>query len=346
MNTRTLNDGWIRIIGIPLIFILLYFMDEDAEIWMGFVPSFIRAVRLLIYTWLYWEIMRFILLKMRKKFPEISETPRRIIIQISILPVIVAAVSVVICLSKYLYLQVEEPFIESFRETYAKSLSLCSVVMLIYEAFYFFNRWKMSMYESERLKNEHLLSQLDILKNQISPHFLFNSLNTMITLVPEDPELAVEFIQRLSNVYRHVLQYTDRNVIDFADELAFVKDYVFLNQIRFGKNLEVTYELSDDNEAIRIVPFALQMLVENAIKHNIISMRKPLHIVISQNQNFIIVRNNLQKKTSGILSTGVGLENIRSRYQVLTGSLVEVIETSAEFFVFLPLISPEVICRQ
>jgi len=202
----------------------------------------------------------------------------------------------------------------------------------------FFGRWEHSLYESERLKKESLISQLELLKNQISPHFLFNSLNALITLVPEDPKLSVLFIQRLSNVYRHVLNYNEKNLIDLETELKFLDDYVFLNKMRFGDNLRIVYQLPADLESVKVIPFTLQMLVENAIKHNIVSGKKPLTISISKAGNFIVVKNNLQVKTSGVESMGTGLQNITNRYELLTNKRVEVIAGAAEFSVSLPLI--------
>ena len=215
---------------------------------------------------------------------------------------------------------------------------MLGIVTIIYECAYFFGRWEHSLYESERLKKESLVSQLELLKNQISPHFLFNSLNALITLVPEDPKLSVLFIQRLSNVYRHVLNYNEKNVISLEAELKFLDDYIFLNKMRFGENLRIVYHLPVNLEQMKVIPFTLQMLVENAIKHNIVSGKKPLTITISKDGNFIVVKNNLQVKTSGVESTGTGLQNITSRYELLTNKQVEVIADTSDFSVSLPLI--------
>jgi len=232
-----------------------------------------------------------------------------------------------------------ETFSVELEDTLKKSAILLLIVTVCYECAFFFGNWEHSLYESERLKKESVISQFELLKNQISPHFLFNSLNALITLVPEDAQLSVLFIQKLSNVYRHVLTYNEKNIIELEAELEFLKDYLFLFQMRFGENLVIEYQLPESFENMMIVPFALQMLVENAVKHNTISQRKPLIISLISDGEKIIIKNNLQKKTSGVESTNTGLNNITSRYKLLTSRPVDVTITKTEFSVSLPLLT-------
>jgi LytS/YehU family sensor histidine kinase len=171
----------------------------------------------------------------------------------------------------------------------------------------------------------------------VSPHFLFNSLNALTNLVYEDQEKAVKFIKQLSEVYRYVLDTRDKEVVSLTEELKFLESYLFLQRIRFGNKLRVTIDLSGDP---MLAPLALQMLIENAIKHNIISEADPLNIRIFSEDGYLTVENNLQKKSVlGERSSGVGLDNIRKRYEFLTDREVKVLETPVSFVVKLPLLN-------
>lgn len=208
---------------------------------------------------------------------------------------------------------------------------------------YFSERWKEVLVESEKLKRENLQSQFETLKTQVSPHFLFNSLNTLITIIPENPEQAVEFVQKLADVYRYILQTKDKQLISLQQELEFSESYLFLMKIRFGENLQVHWQVSPEYNQASIPPLALQMLLENAIKHNIISAKKPLFLAIySETGETIVVKNNLQPKLGRSAdesdSTKVGLQNVTKRYSYLTKRPVDVIETTSAFIVALPLL--------
>jgi two-component system LytT family sensor kinase len=336
---KGLNDKWARIIGIPVIVVLLVFLSDNNGIRASSKILAISIAKYVVYVALYWECSRFIFLYMRNRFPALKQTGKRIAVQSGTMFVFILLASLMIAGINYVYpITDREPFWAEYEDIFRKSLVLLGIVTIIYECAYFFGRWEHSLYESERLKKEGLISQLELLKNQISPHFLFNSLNALITLVPEDPKLSVLFIQRLSNVYRHVLNYNEKNLISLETELKFLDDYIFLNKMRFGENLRIVYQLPVNLEHMKVIPFTLQMLVENAIKHNIVSGKKPLTITISKDGSFIIVKNNLQVKTSGVESTGMGLQNITNRYELLTNKQVEVTTDTADFSVSLPLI--------
>lgn len=202
----------------------------------------------------------------------------------------------------------------------------------------FFEEWKRSEIKTERLQKQNLESHLATLKNQLSPHFLFNSLNVLSTLIHQDPKLAEKFINRLSLVYRYLLDNKDKEVINLDTELDFIKSYVFLLKIRFGENLNITINVNDQVDAM-VPPMAVQMLLENAIKHNIIAEKKPLDIqVLVTDDNYLAVSNNLQIRSDKSRSTNVGLGNIRRRYEFLTNKEVEITQTQDEFIVKIPLL--------
>lgn len=201
----------------------------------------------------------------------------------------------------------------------------------------FFKEWRTAFMENEQLKRAHLASQYETLKNQVNPHFLFNSLNALSTLVYKDQDLAAKFIKQLSIVYRHVLDTQDKEVVPLSIELEALEAYIFLIKIRFGESLKVNLDIPASSNFL-IIPLALQMLVENAVKHNIISRRHPLTIDIALKDEIVTVRNNLQVKKNVGESSGIGLPNIQARYQYISNKNIDIQQTDTEFSVKVPLL--------
>lgn len=205
----------------------------------------------------------------------------------------------------------------------------------------FLLEWRQAAIDVERLKNENLKSKFETLKTQVNPHFLFNSLNALTSLVYADQSKAVEFIQKLSQVYRYVLDHQNDEVVPLQTEVGFLKSFVYLNTIRFGDNFEVNYvNMNDFNSSETIPPVTLQMLIENCIKHNEISKQRQLKITIERKNGEVIVTNNINQITSAKQdSSGLGLSNIISRYQMLSDKKVEVRESASTFEVVVPILS-------
>ncbi|HPR25115.1 histidine kinase [Lentimicrobium sp.] len=206
-------------------------------------------------------------------------------------------------------------------------------------AVFLLNRWRTGLAEVERFRKENAEFRFEALRAQINPHFLFNSLNTLSSLIYEDRDKAAGFIRHLSDVYRYVLENRNRETITLSEELTFIKAFVYLYQLRFDNKLTVSVAVEETLLQRLIAPMTLQLLIENAVKHNIVSTRKPLNIEIYTDENlFLNVRNNLQKKQTEEVSTAMGLKNIVSRYGFLTRLPVEIKETDNEFIVKVPLI--------
>ena len=217
------------------------------------------------------------------------------------------------------------------------TLVITFLISLFFHSRAFFNNWKQSAINAERLERETAVARYDSLKNQVNPHFLFNSLNALTNLVYEDPDKAAKFIKQLSEVYRYVLDTRNKEVVTLEEELKFLQSYLFLQQIRFGDKLDV--DLRIDKIDSMVAPLALQMLVENAIKHNVISNENPLRIKLFADNGFLIVENSLRRKN--VLdedSGGLGLDNIRKRYEFLSPVKVDVKEENHTFTVKLPII--------
>jgi LytS/YehU family sensor histidine kinase len=217
------------------------------------------------------------------------------------------------------------------------SIFITLFITTIHTAYYFFISWKENMLKAEKLEKDNLEAQYETLKNQVNPHFLFNSLNGLLSLV-EDKPIAVQYIRSLSEFLRYMLQTKEKEVVLLKDELNLVKQYLFIQENRFAGKLEVTFNVPEQFQQMAIAPLTLQMLVENCIKHNIISNEKPLLIKIYVNENnYLVIENNLQKKEVEN-STKVGLENIINRYKYLTEKKIEIIEETNIFKAAIPLL--------
>jgi PAS domain S-box-containing protein len=188
------------------------------------------------------------------------------------------------------------------------------------------------------LQKENLQSQFEVLRQQVNPHFLFNSLNVLTSLIKLEPDLAEKFTEHLSKVYRYVLENKDNDLVALRTELDFLDAYLFLLNIRFRDKIRVTLRIPDEEMSWLILPLALQLLIENAIKHNAMSKKAPLKIdLFIDNEGFLNVENNLQERESFIASTGVGLKNIEHRYTLLEMPEPEFVKTASKFIARIPL---------
>ncbi|HUS00556.1 MAG TPA: histidine kinase, partial [Chitinophagaceae bacterium] len=196
-----------------------------------------------------------------------------------------------------------------------------------------------SVKKVERLQKEKIQSQFETLRNQVNPHFLFNSFNTLITIIEDDPKMAVEYVEQLSDFFRNIVNYRDKDVIALKEEIELLKTYFFLQQKRFGKNLSLNIDLSDQQTTqIFIPPLTLQLLAENAIKHNSVSKETPLEIELFIEADRLIVRNNINIKFTKSDGAGMGLQNIINRYTLLSSQEVTITKNDEFFIVSLPVL--------
>lgn len=189
-----------------------------------------------------------------------------------------------------------------------------------------------------RLQKENLQSQFETLRSQVNPHFLFNSLNVLTSLIKVEPDLAEKFTLGLSTVYRYILENKDRDLVSLRTELDFLKAYTFLLDIRFAGKMKVEVNIPDESMQLKIVPLALQLLIENAIKHNAFSRKQPLMVTIVMEDDYLVISNNLQIREAHVQSTGVGLNNIESRYAFFTSRKMSAQRINNRFVVKIPLL--------
>ncbi|MGB3007150.1 MAG: histidine kinase, partial [Chitinophagaceae bacterium] len=210
---------------------------------------------------------------------------------------------------------------------------------LLNAIYFFFREYRRQCKETEELRQISSQAQIQLVKSQINPHFLFNNLNVLSGMVIKDNSEANHYIEEFSKVYRYILNNQEKELVELRSELEFIQPYIFLLQKRFNNGLTVNISIPDHYKMYQVVPAALQMLIENAIKHNVVSSTRPLHIDIHANgNNILIVRNNLQPRQAVKPSTRIGLQNIRKRYELICGRDVIIKKTEKEFEVTLPLL--------
>jgi len=216
---------------------------------------------------------------------------------------------------------------------------ICAVYILSIMGYRFIQRWKESSIRTIELEKEKAIVQFENLKNQLNPHFLFNSLSSLNSLIDENPKLASEFLQQLSKVYRYLLENNEKSAVSLDKELNFIENYLSLLTTRFEKGLNISIEIGAECKEKMLTPVTLQVLIENAIKHNITSAKQPLNISIKTEGDFLLVQNNLQRKSIISHSHQKGLNQLRTLYSYITETPIEIIETSDSFTVKIPLLS-------
>ena len=225
---------------------------------------------------------------------------------------------------------------------YVISLMITIVISMIFHLIYFYKKSQESKVNEQKIIAGNASAQFESLKNQIDPHFLFNSLNVLSSLIEENPENAQKFTTSLSKIYRYVLEQKDKELVPLEEELAFAKTYMNLLKMRFENSITFDLPEINDNLEARVVPLSLQLLLENCIKHNIVSEKKPLHIRIFIESNTLCVENNLQKKEVLQDRKGVGLQNIVDRYAILSDRKVSVFENNETYLIKLPILTKKI----
>ncbi len=331
-----LKEIHIRWLGIPLVALIAELVNEHPHKELTGMQMYLISI---IFTAVYWNGACLIIFYFRKKFPQISLTTRRVVFSAFCIIIWMAIGGIPIkvglgieTFSEAIQLQAHMPFLPF-------NFVAATVITLSYESFYFFSKWKESFRLNEELKNRQIRTQYEVLQNQMSPHFLFNSLNTLTTIIAEDQDSAISFTEKLSEVYRYILKNKDRELVPLEEEIDFVKSYLFLLRMRYPDNLTFDFKIDQKYHQLNIPPLTIQMLVENAIKHNVVSKSKPLHIdIYIENGQSIVVKNNLQKKEAVDKSLKTGLENIKKRYGILGGKEIDIITSATNFMVAVPLI--------
>ena len=335
------NDLSFMIVGIVILSFVTDYIFTNSFMRYPLMEAIITWSISLFFSICYWMITRLMLIALRQRFPGVQETLKRAIVMF--LMMVVTIVLIDYLGNKLLFMGIGNRYNPLKRSTVLVPILLISMmVMAIYEAIYFYIKLKQSIREEEQAKQIIVTAQLDALRNQAQPHFFFNSLNTLRDIIDQNPrEDAKEFVNRLAEVYRFILESGNSNVISLSDELKFAQAYIHIQSERFGDNLQVVWpeELSQGNAMV--VPMSLQLLLENAIKHNVISKSKPLMVTIEVKDDRVKVSNPIQPKSSQLPSTKLGLNNIKHRYALLSDMPIEIDDSQGIFTVVLPLLQQQ-----
>ncbi|MCR9229039.1 MAG: 2TM domain-containing protein [Flavobacteriaceae bacterium] len=222
---------------------------------------------------------------------------------------------------------------------YYTSFLIAMIVALLFYAAYYYKYYKEKQVKEQKIIAGSASARFDALKNQLDPHFLFNSLNVLTSLIDEDPHQAQNFTTSLSKVYRYVLEQKNKDLVTVDEELKFARTYVRLLKMRFEDSIIFDIPDNSSQPEAKIVPLSLQLLLENAVKHNVVTSSRPLHIKVFEQNGMLVVSNNLQEKQVVKKSSGVGLQNIKQRYNILTDREVIIEKTESDFRVFIPMLT-------
>jgi sensor histidine kinase YesM len=339
-NIEKLNDFWLRLVALPAISIITQFTFYAADRVKYQYPLSRALIVSVIFSVAVWETDRLILMYYRNKFSEINQTKQRVIFSVLGMTLNNALFCILIHVIYNYFLVWNHKLNEKellFNFFVVEFFTI--ILYLIYEMIYYFRKWEQTFNEREKLQAERLHNHLKVLQSQINPHFLFNSLNVLEMLAEEKHDNTAPFVRHLANVYRYILQNQEKNLNSVKEELDFIKAYSFLLETRFGDNLTLKIDVSEQYHEKLIPPLTLQLLVENAMKHNVVSASKPLAIdIITDNSHYLVIKNNLQKKSQYVPSNKVGLENIKQRYALFGNDAVKILTENNEFVVAIPML--------
>lgn len=339
---QPLTDKWMRILGVPLLALVGqwamygYTNVPYPDDWR--IPFFFVLGSVLV-----WETNRWGIIFSRRRYPEQTQTWQRVLYQLSWFIVFASLIRIT---QTWFYQQIglwHSTELFEFKPYFFNTLvSVVGTVQIaaVYEGIYLYQRWRITYEEAEELKKVNLQSQLDSLKTQINPHFLFNNLNSLSSLITSDAQQAEQFLDELSSVYRYLLRQDERSLCPLSEEIQFIQSYFYLLKTRFGDGIFMKIEVEERLMAYLIAPLTLQILFENAIRHNIISIDQPLTIRVYAEQANLYVENNRQARKNATASNQTGLQDRIATYKLLDQPSVTVYQDEAKFRVGVPLSIP------
>lgn len=320
-------------IGLAIAFLFKLFVFRSAT----FFDDEILFVS--IITVLLWEGNLQIDSFLDKKISWITSPNERIIAQIVtnlVYTILVLIISISVI--NYFKFGVFELFNPKLREVFIPTIIITFLVVMVDIANHFFTSWKASLLEVEKHKTESANAQLQNLKNQLNPHFLFNNLSVLTSLVYKNQDKAAEFINELAKVYRYVLDTKNAELVTLQEELDFLNHYLYLLKIRFEDSVSFEINIEEGNKSNYILPMCLQTVVENTIQHNEASQANPLKVLIYSQNNSLVIENTIKPRSNDVTSSKTGLKNIEMRYSFYTDKKVIVSNNEEIFKVILPLI--------
>ena len=333
------NDFWFVVVGILILSFITDYLFNNSFGRLPLLEAVINWSVSLLFSISNWFIMRSILIGLRKKYPSFNDDIKRIPL------FFISIVGTVFFVDRLGALFLSWIFVGDYNHPPRARIILpiiliSTMTMAIYEAIYYYTRLKKSIREEEQAKQAIVQAQLDTLRNQAQPHFFFNSLNTLRDIIDQNTkEEAKEFVNRLAEVYRFILDSGNVNLITLREELKFAQAYIHIQKERFGDNLYVNWSIPERAMEWLVIPMSLQLLLENAVKHNVISRAKPLTIHVMVENDQLVVENKIQPKSTQLPSTKLGLKNIEKRYALVSGQPMTIDNEKDLFRVSIPLLA-------
>ena len=312
----------------------------------SFLAPQISPAKLILYvvvsTFIVWELLRLCIYQARRFYPGIRFTRQRLMF-VGGMTLLIVGVSPFFrfylgdLIDIYGNTGGTSGDVYAYLRVVGQNIFYCLFISATYEAIYFFKEWKKAFREASDLRQATLYGQFNSLREQVNPHFLFNTLNTLTALIPQNPEKAEAFALEMADVYRYLLRMYQYPLIDLEQEIAFIHSYTTLLRTRFNDNFSLEVVYKDHPEGRLLPPLTLQLLVENAVKHNVVSSRIPLRIFVEVHKDELLVKNRLQPKVEPVQSEYTGLFNLSERYRLLGIGEVFAGKEDDSFVVRLPL---------
>lgn len=335
-NIKGSPVGYVLGSAILSLFLLMTLMRGAFADWKTFASGFLWAFSISITQWVGLDI---IYGWIDRRVSWMKTPAKKVFIQVlTFLTYSTIAFILVQFFNYYIWLNVVpakswDRIVESLPST----LLISFVLSLVFTAIGFFKAWKQSFIQAEKLKVEMMAYKYESLRNQINPHFLFNSLNVLSDLVYDDQAMAVKFIRQLSDLFRYVLDSRDKELVPLKDELEFIRSFTFLLKTRFEEKLKIDVDVQANPDEY-IVPMTLQLLIENAVKHNEVSEAFPLRISVRKVNDCLEVENNLQPKSVGDDSKKTGLKNITQQFAFFSEKPIKIITSDERYMVRVPIL--------
>ncbi len=332
---KILRNKYVYKIGIALLISLLFkFLFFRLEEFIEFDIILITIIVLII-----WKGNLQIDKQLNEKYSWLENPQKRLLIQLLISTFFTSITLFLFMYSLHQYKFGDgRLFNRKMIETFTPAMFFTFALLAVYIGSQFFKAWKQSLVEVEKYRAESANAQLQNLKNQLNPHFLFNNLSVLSSLVYKNQDKAVEFINELAKVYRYVLESNNAELVSLHEEMEFLNHYIYLLRIRFETGISFHINIEEKQKQSYVLPMCLQMLVENTIQHNETSQANPLQVSIYTNNNSLIVENQIQPRSDSKQSSKIGLINLNSRYSFFTDEKIEILKDVRNFKIILPLI--------
>lgn len=336
------NDRWLRIVGpLGLYAFVAVFFRLDWYFKLPFKTLLFNDGIAIVAGILFWQVGRWVVLQVQERLPGLNNTPRRLVRLLLLLPLLVTVAWLFRHLIRFAidgtFLYFGTPV--ELSRTIGIQIFYHFIYFTVYEGWYVLRQWQRETVETSTLEKVSLQGQLDALQQQVNPHFLFNSLNSLSSLIAENPNRADTFLEELTAVFRYLLQASNHRFVPLRDELEFVRSFAHLLQTRYESGLTFDVAIDATLDDRQIPPLTLQILIENAVRYNVVLAERPLHIRIYTTPDARLhVANTLQRKTLRVATAGSGLTNLALRYELLNQGHLTVEEKPEWFTVSLPLV--------